>query len=87
MKYATTAYFKIHDGKQAHCSIVGVKSKIATLQAICIFRLELIAAVIGVRLKPVIFRAHRYIVTTTVIQWILSEHRRYKQFVAFLLIK
>lgn len=88
--YAAVAFFRVYNGKQVHCTIIGAKSKVAPLHATSIPRLELMAAVLGVRLKAAILRAHRYEInrimfwtdSTTVIQWIRSDHRRYKQFVA-----
>ncbi|XP_036319310.1 uncharacterized protein LOC118733830 [Rhagoletis pomonella] len=71
-------------------SFVSAKTKTAPLKPLTIPRLELQAAVLGVRLKKIIFQEHSLKInefflwsdSSTVLHWINSEHRRYKPFVA-----
>lgn len=73
------------------CAIVGAKTRVAPLKFVSIPRLELQAAVIGVRLadtitKALSFKIHQRFFwsdSRDVLCWIQSDHRRYSQFVAF----
>ncbi|XP_058816083.1 uncharacterized protein LOC131679388 [Topomyia yanbarensis] len=87
--YGCVAYFRaVIDGKP-RCALVASKAKVAPLQHLS--RLELLAAVIGARLSQSIKTGHSFPITRTflwtdsrtVLAWIQSDHRKYKQFVAF----
>ncbi|XP_062714715.1 uncharacterized protein LOC134291230 [Aedes albopictus] len=89
--YAAAAYFRIVDKGEVRCSLVASKTKVAPLQSLSIPRLELMAALIGARLRKTIEEYHSVKATrtylwsdsTTVVAWIQSDTRRYRQFVAF----
>ncbi|XP_062557856.1 uncharacterized protein LOC134222708 [Armigeres subalbatus] len=89
--YSTVAYFRVIDNGRVRCSLVSSKTKVAPLQLLSIPRLELLAAVLGVRLRKTIEEKHSLKVrrtffwsdSSTVIAWIRSDARRYRQFVAF----
>ncbi|XP_058456617.1 uncharacterized protein LOC131434015 [Malaya genurostris] len=88
--YACVAYFRAIFPDGIRVALVGGKSKVAPLKATSIPRLELMAAVIGVRLMKTILVGHSLIIekttlwtySRTVLAWINSDHRRYRQFVA-----
>ncbi|XP_058817458.1 uncharacterized protein LOC131680765 [Topomyia yanbarensis] len=88
--YACVAYFRAVFPDGISVALVGGKSKVAPLKAHSIPRLELMAAVIGVRLMKTILTGHSLVVektvlwcdSKTVLAWINSDHRRYRQFVA-----
>ncbi|XP_053691610.1 uncharacterized protein LOC128740123 [Sabethes cyaneus] len=89
--YSAVAYFRVQDHKQIRCSLVASKTKVAPLSLVSIPRLELQAAVIGARLRKTIQAGHSIQIkrtyfwsdSTTVISWIRSDTRRYRQYVAF----
>ncbi|XP_055633296.1 uncharacterized protein LOC129773676 [Toxorhynchites rutilus septentrionalis] len=89
--YACVAYFRIVQNGVVRCALVSSRSKVAPLRSTSIPRLELQAAVIGVRLARSIAKEHTINITrrifwtdsSTVLSWIHSDHRRYKQYVAF----
>ncbi|XP_053686517.1 uncharacterized protein LOC128736059 [Sabethes cyaneus] len=89
--YGAVAYFRIITDSGPLCSLVMARSKVAPLKQLSIPRLELQAAVLGSRLLNSIIDSHsvelnqRFIWTDsrTVLSWIQSDQRRYKQFVAF----
>ncbi|XP_058817559.1 uncharacterized protein LOC131680861 [Topomyia yanbarensis] len=89
--YAAVAYFRIIDRGDIRCSLVAAKAKVAPLQPLTIPRLELQAAVIGVRLAATVIKQHSIPITrrvfwsdsSTVLSWIQSDQRRYSQYVAF----
>ncbi|XP_058815375.1 uncharacterized protein LOC131678938 isoform X1 [Topomyia yanbarensis] len=89
--YGCVAYFRILIAGKPHCSLVMAKSKVAPLKQLTIPRLELQGAVLGSRLMNTIMETHslpikqRFIWTDsrTVLSWIHSDQRKYKQFVAF----
>ncbi|XP_065091296.1 uncharacterized protein LOC135712269 [Ochlerotatus camptorhynchus] len=70
--YAAAAYFRIVDGGKIRCSLVSAKPKVAPIKLLSVPRLELQAAVIGTRLMK-----------STVLNWLRSDPRKYKQYVAF----
>ncbi|XP_062557240.1 uncharacterized protein LOC134222113 [Armigeres subalbatus] len=91
LAYSAVAYFRIvnKDGSSA-CSLVAAKAKVAPLKPLSIPRLELQAAVLGARLMQFIIESHTVAVakrylwsdSSTVLAWIRTDHRRYKQYVA-----
>ncbi|XP_062703755.1 uncharacterized protein LOC115259735 [Aedes albopictus] len=89
--YGCAVYFRITDHlERVRCSLVMAKSKVAPLKHLSIPRLELEAAVLGARMLTAVLTNHTlqprevYLWTdsSTVLAWIRSDHRRYKQFVA-----
>ncbi|XP_062539143.1 uncharacterized protein LOC134207436 [Armigeres subalbatus] len=89
--YAAVVYFRIIDMEgNPQCSLVTAKTKVAPLKYVSIPRLELMAAVLGARLLTFVVENHTIPIqqrfcwsdSNTVLAWLRSEHRRYKQFVA-----
>ncbi|XP_058817788.1 uncharacterized protein LOC131681096 [Topomyia yanbarensis] len=89
--YGAAAYLRIETVDGPMCSLVMARSKVAPLKHLSIPRLELQAAVLGARLENSVVEMlcfdvkQRYFWSDskTVLSWIHSDHRRYKQFVAF----
>ncbi|XP_055623761.1 uncharacterized protein LOC129767164 [Toxorhynchites rutilus septentrionalis] len=89
--FAAVTYLRFEQGSTVECAIVGAKTRVTPLKFLSIPRLELQAAVIGVRLadrimKSLSFKVHKRFFWTDsrdVLCWIQSDHRRYSQFVAF----
>ncbi|XP_055613814.1 uncharacterized protein LOC129760233 [Uranotaenia lowii] len=87
--YAAVAYFRIVDYSYVRCALVSSKTKVAPLQLLSIPRLELLAAVIGVRLRKTIEagmslkinKTYFWSDSTTVLSWIRSDLRRYRPYV------
>ncbi|XP_062557907.1 uncharacterized protein LOC134222769 [Armigeres subalbatus] len=88
--YCCVVYFRLICGSNVQLALVGAKSKVAPLKTLSIPRLELKAAVLGVQYLQTVLEnhelsiSHKYMWTdsTTVLAWILSNHRRYQKFVA-----
>lgn len=88
--YACVAYFRANITGDIHTALVGAKSKVAPLKSLSVPRLELQAAIIGCRLMKNLCASHSLPITRrffwtdskTVLAWINSDHRRYRQFVA-----
>lgn len=88
--YAAAAYFRIESSGQREVSLIGGKTRVAPLNYISIPRLELQAAVLGVRLAKIIEKAHRIPIhrrffwsdSKDVLCWLASDHRRYSTYVA-----
>ncbi|XP_065094074.1 uncharacterized protein LOC135714621 [Ochlerotatus camptorhynchus] len=67
------------------------RSKVAPLKQLSIPRMELLAAVLGARLKQTVMNNHHFAIirvlhwidADVVLSWIRSDQRRYKQFVGF----
>lgn len=89
--FAAVAYFRISTSNHVECSLIGAKTKVAPQQPMSIPRLELQAAVLGARLANSIIEGHALKVdrkimwsdSKTVLSWLYSDARKYKQFVAF----
>lgn len=89
--FAACAYFRIVDQGRVRCCLVASKTKVAPLKLLSIPRLELMAAVIGARLKKTVTENHSLEIQQTfyhsdagtVLSWIRSDVRRYRQFVAY----
>ncbi|XP_055529116.1 uncharacterized protein LOC129721047 isoform X3 [Wyeomyia smithii] len=90
MAYCCVIYFRLEINGNVEVSLVASKTKVAPLKTLSIPKLELKAAVLGVRLMNTVISSHtltfsrRYLWSdsTTVLAWIQSEHRRYPKFVA-----
>ncbi|XP_055621992.1 uncharacterized protein LOC129765605 [Toxorhynchites rutilus septentrionalis] len=88
--YSSAAYFRIVERGEVRCVLVSSKTKVAPVKSISVPRLELQAAIIGVRLAKMITDSHTLEIkrrtfwtdSSTVLSWICSDHRRYKQYVA-----
>lgn len=88
--YAAIVYLRVLVGSSSCCRIVSAKSRTAPVKALTIPRLELNAAVLGTRLaisvqkQQTICFTKRYFWSDsrTVICWINSETRNYKQYVS-----
>ncbi|XP_055622986.1 uncharacterized protein LOC129766479 [Toxorhynchites rutilus septentrionalis] len=88
--FACVAYFRIIHRGQPRCSLVASKAKVAPVKSLSIPRLELQAAVIGSRLIKSVTNNHTLSVarrfiwsdSSTVLAWIKSDTRKYKQYVA-----
>lgn len=88
--YAVAIYFrfKVVDGYR--CSLICSKSRVAPKSVVSIPRLELMAAVLAVRLTEVVKREHRVVVrnetfwsdSSCVLWWIKDDNKKYKPFVA-----
>ncbi|XP_037813256.1 uncharacterized protein LOC119604602 isoform X1 [Lucilia sericata] len=87
---AAVAYWRYYTPDGPKISFVSGKTNCAPTKSISIPRLELQAAVMAIRLKNAIVEHHNikpvefyfWTDSSTVIKWLTSEHRRYKQFVA-----
>ena len=89
--FGVVAYlrFELEDGT-VHCSFVMSKVRVAPIKQLSIPRLELQAAVMAVRVADAVKTEHDTAIdetvfwsdSSTVIQWIHSESRRYNTFVA-----
>ncbi|XP_053699346.1 uncharacterized protein LOC128746321 [Sabethes cyaneus] len=88
--FAAVVYLRIEQGSSVECAIVGAKARVSPLKFVSIPRLELKAAVIGVRLADRISKSLTYKIdkrvfwsdSRDVLCWIRSDRRRYSQFVA-----
>ncbi|XP_053690797.1 uncharacterized protein LOC128739342 [Sabethes cyaneus] len=89
--YAAVVYLRFQQGDNVECAIVAAKSRVAPLKYVSIPRLELQAAVIGVRLANTIISSlsfkvdqrHFWTDSRNVLCWIRSDHRKYSPYVAF----
>ncbi|XP_055633606.1 uncharacterized protein LOC129773953 [Toxorhynchites rutilus septentrionalis] len=88
--YACVAYLRASINGEYHSALVSAKAKVAPLKALSIPRLELQAVLIGCMLMKTLCSSHSLQIkrrifwtdSTTVLSWIHSDHRRYRQFVA-----
>ncbi|XP_055622908.1 uncharacterized protein LOC129766407 [Toxorhynchites rutilus septentrionalis] len=89
--YAALAYFRIVDSSGVRCSLVSAKTKVAPLKPLSIPRLELQAAVLGAKLSKSVEDNHTLSIvrrvlwtdSSTVLSWLRSDQRKYRQYVAF----
>ncbi|XP_062704452.1 uncharacterized protein LOC134286795 [Aedes albopictus] len=89
--YAAVAYFRIMDRGQFRVALVSSKTMVAPLRGLSIPRMELMAALLGARLRRTVEENHSLAIqktffrsdSSTVCSWIKSDTRRYRQFVAF----
>lgn len=88
--FAAVAYWRVtYEDDDVQASFLSVKTKCAPMRTMTIPRLELQAAVLGTRLMNTVKEEHSVVITDlvlwtdskTVLRWIGSTHRRYKQFV------
>ncbi|XP_062538672.1 uncharacterized protein LOC134206944 [Armigeres subalbatus] len=89
--YAAVSYFRITnpDGV-VECNLVAAKTKVAPLKPLSVPRLELQAAVLGIRLMQFVEESHTVKIqqrfvwsdSATVLAWLRADPRKYKQFVA-----
>ena len=83
--YAAVAYFRFQYMGVINCKLISSKSKVGPKQPMSIPRMELLAAVQGVRLANLICKMHSFQLekkvfwsdTTTVLSWINSDARNY----------
>ncbi|XP_062533253.1 uncharacterized protein LOC134202221 [Armigeres subalbatus] len=88
--FACVAYFRVVDHSQPRCTLIASKAKVAPLKPLSVPRLELQAAVIGSRLAKSIADYHTVTISQrffwsdsrTVLSWINSDARKYRQYVA-----
>ncbi len=88
--FAAVAYIRLKTFDKFEVIFVSGKTKCAPQKMLSVPRLELQGAVLGVRLKNTIVDAHDFKITkfyfwsdsSTVVQWIQSDSRKYKPFVA-----
>ncbi|XP_062716869.1 uncharacterized protein LOC134292122 [Aedes albopictus] len=88
--YECAAYLRsVAEGKM-RCTLVMARSKVASLKAMSIPRMELQPAVLGSRLMDSVCTNHSLKITkrnlwtdsSTVLSWIRSDHRKFKTYVA-----
>ncbi|XP_062538894.1 uncharacterized protein LOC134207184 [Armigeres subalbatus] len=89
--FACAVHFRLETDSGIQVALVGAKTKVAPLKTLSIPRLELKAAVLGVRLLETIQNQHSFTISRrfcwsdsgTVLAWIRShDHRRFHKFVA-----
>ncbi|XP_058827483.1 uncharacterized protein LOC131687421 [Topomyia yanbarensis] len=84
------AYFRVVNDAGVYCTLVMAKSKVASIKYQSIPRRELQAATLGARLAVRVHDCHSLNIcsttfwtdSSTVLSWIRSDSRRYKQYVA-----
>ncbi|XP_062539161.1 uncharacterized protein LOC134207463 [Armigeres subalbatus] len=89
--YVATVFFRIVEQSQVRCALVSSRTKVAPLKLLSVPRLELQAALLGARLAKSVAENHTLQIkqrffwgdSSTVLSWIRSDHRRYRQFVAY----
>ncbi|XP_055910928.1 uncharacterized protein LOC129945299 [Eupeodes corollae] len=86
---AAVAYIRVSTQSDVECSLISAKTKVAPIKTLSIPRLELEAAVLGVRLSKIIKNGHTvqfesltfWTDSQVVLSWIKSS-KKYKSFVA-----
>ncbi|XP_055837440.1 uncharacterized protein LOC129905848 [Episyrphus balteatus] len=89
--YAAVSYFRIEQGNKVETIIVSAKTKVAPRRPLSIPRLELQAAVLGVRLMNSICNAHSFPISQkflwsdskAVLSWLRTEPRNFQQLVMY----
>ncbi|XP_065076052.1 uncharacterized protein LOC135699688 [Ochlerotatus camptorhynchus] len=89
--YGCVAYLRMLVDGNPRCSLVQAKSKVAPLRPYSTPRLELMAAVLGAKMAETVRTNHSLCInrvqfwtdSSTVYSWIVSDHRKYKVFVAY----
>ncbi|XP_055914878.1 uncharacterized protein LOC129948078 [Eupeodes corollae] len=89
--FAAVCYLRVQRGTSIQCNLVCSKTKVASLKPISVPRMELEAAVLGVRLAQTVINGHsiqinrRYFWSDSqsVLCWIKNDNRKLKQFVTF----
>ena len=88
--YGAVSYLRVTDGHRVHCAFIIGKARLAPQKSITIPRLELTAATVAVRLDEMIkdelqvpiHQTYFWTDSTTVLQYIRNETKRFKTFVA-----
>lgn len=88
--YAAVAYLRMANQNEVQCCLISSKTRVAPLKPISIPRMELMAAVIGLRLAKCIEQELSIKIDSRVfwsdskdvLYWIRSDARKFKQFVA-----
>lgn len=88
--FSCAVYIRIIESTNIRCVLVSAKSKVAPLKPLSMPRLELQAALIGARLASSVkadqtFKIHQeyyWSDSITVLSWLTSDARRYRQFVS-----
>ncbi|XP_065354596.1 uncharacterized protein LOC135949062 [Calliphora vicina] len=88
--YAALAYIKASVGDDTCCSLIASKTRVAPLKPISVPRMELMSAILGLRLAKfiqteisvVIKRRYFWTDSKDVLYWIRSDARKFQQFVA-----
>lgn len=88
--FGCVAYFRAIIRGKVRCALVASRVKVAPLKPTSVPRLELQAAVLGARLASTVRQNHSFSISqqffwtdsTTVLSWIRSDQRRYKEYVA-----
>lgn len=89
--YAAAVYMRQATDEGVKCWLISAKSRVSPLKPVSIPRLELLAATIGTRLAATVqddldlevSRSTFWSDSRTVLSWIQSDARKYKQFVGF----
>lgn len=89
--FAAVAYLRNEINGDVGCSIIASKTRVTPSKLISMPRLELQAAVLGVRLAKFVQKEHRlnferrnfWSDSKTVLSWLKRDHNIFKQFVAF----
>lgn len=89
--FATVAFIRTERQHEVECSLIGAKTRVSPIKPISIPRLELQAALLGARFSEYLKSELSITITKvifwsdskTVICWLRSTTRRYKQFVSF----
>ncbi|XP_058828596.1 uncharacterized protein LOC131688408 [Topomyia yanbarensis] len=88
---AAVAYLRFEENDKIECAFVAAKTRVAPNKLTSIPRLELQAAVVGVRLARIVAESHRININKRlfwtdardVLCWLHSDHRRFSPFVGF----
>ena len=89
--YAAVGFFRVESSAGVETALVAAKTKVGPLGIVSIPRMELLAALLGARLATSIRENHDLVVNSTyywsdsktVLSWVKSDPRRYKQFVMY----